>query len=57
MGGVTADYLAGALAPGSTGLYLIVVRVPDAVPDGDVAVTAESGGIRSPDNVFITVQR
>jgi uncharacterized protein (TIGR03437 family) len=57
MGGVTADYLAGSLAPGSTGLYLIVVRVPDSVPDGDVPIVAESGGIRSPDNVFITVQR
>jgi len=57
MGEVTADYLAGAPAPGSKGLFLMVVRVPDAVPDGDVPVTAEIGGMRSPDNVFISVQR
>lgn len=57
IGGTGAEFLGGALSPGSAGLYQIVVRVPDATPDGDIPVVAEFGSFRSPDNVFITVAR
>jgi uncharacterized protein (TIGR03437 family) len=56
-GGLVADYIGGALSPDFAGLYQIAVRVPDSTPDGDIAVVAESGGVRSPENVFVTVQR
>jgi uncharacterized protein (TIGR03437 family) len=56
IGGLVAEYLGGALSPGSAGLYQIVVRIPLSAPNGDLAVVADVGGVRSPDNVFITVQ-
>ncbi|HWQ56998.1 MAG TPA: choice-of-anchor V domain-containing protein [Bryobacteraceae bacterium] len=57
IGGLPAEYLGGALTPGSAGLYQIVVRVPEAVPEGDLAVVAEFPGAASPSNLFLTVQR
>lgn len=57
IGGLAAEYLGGALTPGSAGIYQIVVRVPDLAPAGDLAVTAEFPGAASPSNVFLTVQR
>jgi uncharacterized protein (TIGR03437 family) len=57
IGGVAADYIGGALAPDYVGLYQIAVRVPPNTPDGELAVTAEMGGVASPSNVAITVQR
>ncbi|MEK7409400.1 MAG: S8 family serine peptidase [Acidobacteriota bacterium] len=57
IGGLTAEYLGGALSPGSAGLYQIAVRVPEAAPNGDLPVVAEVGGFRSQDNAFLTVQK
>lgn len=57
IGGAGAEFLGGALSPGSAGLYQIAVRVPESTADGDIPVVAEFGGTRSADNVFITVQR
>lgn len=57
IGGLPAEYLGGALTPGSAGLYQIVVRVPAAAPAGDLAVVAELPGAASPSNLFLTVQR
>ena len=57
VGGAGADFLGGALTPGAAGLYQIVVKIPDSAPDGDIPVVADFGSFRSPDNVFITVQR
>jgi uncharacterized protein (TIGR03437 family) len=57
VGGLAADVLGGALSPGAAGLYQIAVRVPADAPDGDLSIVAEVGGVRSPDGVFITVQR
>jgi uncharacterized protein (TIGR03437 family) len=41
----------------ASGLYQINVKVPDGVPDGDVPVAAEIEGLKTPGNVFVTVQR
>ena len=57
IGGVVAEYLGGALSPGSAGLYQIVVRVPESTPDGDWPVVAETGGIQSPETALLTVQK
>ncbi len=52
---VTPDY--AGVSPGSAGLYQFNVKVPDTIPNGDVPVVAEINGLRSQDNIFITVQR
>jgi len=57
VGGLLAQYFGGALAPGYAGLYQIAVRLPDALPEGDLPLAAETAGYRSPDNVFITVAK
>lgn len=41
----------------AAGLYQINVKVPDAAPDGDIAVVAEIGGVSSPDTAFLTIQK
>jgi uncharacterized protein (TIGR03437 family) len=41
----------------NAGLYQVNVRVPDAVPDGDQAVTLTVGGVATPVGGFITVGR
>jgi hypothetical protein len=33
------------------------VQIPSSVPDGDARVRAVIGGVPSPDNVYIRVQR
>ncbi|HYZ86443.1 MAG TPA: choice-of-anchor V domain-containing protein [Bryobacteraceae bacterium] len=40
----------------SPGLYQYNVRVPD-IPNGDVRLRAEIGGVQSSDNVFVTIER
>jgi uncharacterized protein (TIGR03437 family) len=57
IGGVQAEYLGGALAPGFAGLYQIAVRVPGTLQNGDHAVVAEVGGLSSPSNIILAVQR
>jgi uncharacterized protein (TIGR03437 family) len=57
VGGATAQLVGGALSQGFAGLYQIAVRLPDTLADGDQKIEAEVGGIRSPDNVFITIQK
>ena len=54
IGGRSADVLYGALV--GAGQYQFNVRVPD-VPDGDQAIVAEIGGVRSPGSAYLTVQR
>ena len=55
IGGVVADVSFAGLT--GAGLYQLNVKVPDTLADGDAAVVAEIGGVRTPDGVFITVQR
>jgi uncharacterized protein (TIGR03437 family) len=57
IGGVQAEYLGGALAPGFAGLYQIAVRVPGTLQNGDHPVIAEVGGLSSPGNIILAVQR
>jgi uncharacterized protein (TIGR03437 family) len=57
IGGVQAEYLGGALAPGFAGLYQIAVRVPGTLQNGDHPVIAEVGGLSSPSNIILAVQR
>jgi uncharacterized protein (TIGR03437 family) len=55
IGGIDAKVeFAGISSPG---LYQFNVFVPDALPDGDAPVVASVGGLRTQDNVFITVQK
>ncbi len=57
--GLNAAVYGGAAAqsPGFAGLYQVAVQIPAGVPDGDAAVRVTVGGVQSPDNVLITVQR
>ena len=57
VGGVQAQVVGAALAPGSAGLYQIAVKVPTAVSDGDLEVIAMADGVPSPTGVYITVQK
>jgi uncharacterized protein (TIGR03437 family) len=54
IGGVQANVAFAGLS--GAGLYQFNVVVPD-LPNGDHAVVAEIGGVRSQENAFITVQR
>lgn len=55
--GETVANLIGSGNLVSAGLYQFAVTVPDTLPDGDIAVVAEVGGVASASNVFLTVQR
>lgn len=55
IGTQSADYLGGALSPGSAGLYQIAIRVPSSAPDGDLPVVAQIGGVTSPGGAILTV--
>ena len=57
VGGLAADYLAGALAADSVGLYVINVRLPANVPDGDQKVEININGVTGPDGVFLNIRR
>jgi uncharacterized protein (TIGR03437 family) len=41
----------------AAGLDQFNVKIPEDLPDGDAAVVAEIGGIRSQDGVLLTIQR
>jgi uncharacterized protein (TIGR03437 family) len=57
IGDVAAEYVGGALTFGLAAVYQIAVRVPETVAEGNQKIRAEVGGVQSPDNVFITIQR
>ena len=57
IGDVPATVAYAGVSPGSAGLYQFNVTVPDSLPNGDAAVVVEVNGVRSQDNIFITVQR
>jgi uncharacterized protein (TIGR03437 family) len=56
-GEIVAEVSYAGLSPGSSMLYQLNAKVPDTAPVGDVAVTAEINGIKTQENIFITVQR
>ena len=55
IGGVPAEVQFAGLS--GAGLYQLNVKVPDTLPDGDAPVVAETGGVRTQDNAFITVKQ
>ena len=57
IGGTRAVVYGAALSPGSAGLYQVAVHVPDSLIDGDWPVRATIGGVESPENVTLAVQR
>lgn len=54
---VPANVAYAGVSPGSAGLYQFNVTIPDSPPNGDAAVVVDVSGVRSQDNIFITVQR
>ncbi|MDE3164731.1 MAG: VCBS repeat-containing protein [Acidobacteriota bacterium] len=58
VGGVAAQVLGAALAPGTAGLYQIAIQLPQNVPAGKAAVQATVGGVPSPAGIslFISAQ-
>ena len=57
IGDKAADYIGGALAPHSAGLYQLAIRVPADAPDGDLPVVIGIGGASSPTGVLLTVKK
>ena len=57
VGGLAADYLAGALAADSVGLYVINVRLPAGLPAGDQKVEIVISGVTGPDGVYLSIGR
>jgi len=56
IGGVNATVSYGGGAPNLIGTYQFNIVVPD-VPNGDHQVVVTTGGVRTQDNAFITIQR
>jgi len=52
-----AEYLGGALAPHSAGMYQLAIRVPTDAPDGDLPIVIGIGGVSSPAGVLLTVKK
>ena len=56
IGGQGATVVGAALAPGYSGLYQLVVQVPQ-INDGDEPIVIQSGaGANSPSGVYLTIQ-
>lgn len=55
VGGVQAQVLGAALAPGSAGLYQIAIQLPQSLPDGKLAVQATVGGFQSATGISLDV--
>jgi uncharacterized protein (TIGR03437 family) len=56
IGGVNATVLYGGGAPTLIGTYQFNITVPD-LPNGDHQVVVTTGGVRTQENAFITIQR
>jgi uncharacterized protein (TIGR03437 family) len=52
-----AQVFGAALSPGFAGLYQVAIQIPSNARDGDLPVVASAGGVQSPANVSITVQK
>ena len=51
------DLLYTGVAPYLAGVYQVNLRLPDAVPDGDLQIVLTVGGSSSPPGAFLTVRR
>lgn len=56
IGEAVADFAGNGNLVGA-GLYQFNVTIPATIADGDIAITAEVGGVRSANTVFISVAR
>jgi len=57
IGNIPATVIGVALTPGDAGVYQVAVQVPANAPNGDLPVVAQTMGIQSPANIFLTVQQ
>jgi uncharacterized protein (TIGR03437 family) len=57
IGGLAANVIGAALAPGYAGLYQIAIQVSSLEPDGDQAVIARIGGMQSPGGAYLSVKQ
>jgi uncharacterized protein (TIGR03437 family) len=55
VGGITADFVSGALASGSIGVYQIAIKIPANVPAGDQPLSVTIGGVSIPDGMFLNI--
>ena len=55
LGGVDVAVLAASLSPGLAGVYQIAIRIPAAIPAGDLGIWGAVGGYSTPENVFIAI--
>lgn len=57
IGGVGANVIGAALAPGYAGLYQVSIQVPSSLGDGDQPIVLQSGTTFSPmSGVYLTIQ-
>lgn len=56
LGGMAAQFMGGAMAPGSAGVYQIAIKVPANAPNGDLPLKVTIGGVSIPDGMFLNVQ-
>jgi uncharacterized protein (TIGR03437 family) len=55
VGGVGAQLIGSALAPGYAGLYQVAFSVPNGLTNGDQPIVVTSDGISSPAGVYLTI--
>ena len=57
IGGISAQVIGAALAPGYAGLYQIAVKIPDGLANGDQPIRIQSGSAQSPAGLLLTIQQ
>jgi uncharacterized protein (TIGR03437 family) len=56
IGGIGAQLIGAALAPGYAGLYQVAFTVPDGLTNGDQLISVASGSYSSPTaGVYLTI--
>jgi uncharacterized protein (TIGR03437 family) len=55
VGGIAAQFVSGALASGSIGVYQIAIKIPANVPTGDQPLSVTIGGVSIPDGMFLNI--
>ena len=55
IGGIAAQLISAALAPGYASLYQVAVQVPSGLSDGDQTVVVQSGGYSSAPGIYLNI--
>jgi uncharacterized protein (TIGR03437 family) len=55
IGGIGAQVIGAALAPGYAGLYQVAFTVPNGLSNGDQPIVVQSDSISSPAGVYLTI--